>query len=135
MPHEYLELVRQPHQTVNPLLAFLGIEVTEITTERAVLHLPIKPEFLQGADVVAGGILATLLDETMAHAVLGGTPTGTRTATIDMNISYLRPVGAEAIVICEARVIQRGKRIIFVEGTARVNEREVARSTASFLPV
>ncbi len=135
MPHAYLEQVRQKDQTINPLLAFLGIEVDEIKPDNAVLRLPAKPELLQGAGVVAGGILATLLDETMAHAVLGGNPQGKRTATVDMNASYLRPVQPNTDLVCKARVVKRGSRIIFAEASVLGEGREVARATASFLPI
>jgi len=135
MPHAYLEQVRQKNQTINPLLAFLGIEVDEIEADRAILRLAAKPELLQGAGVVAGGILATLLDETMAHAVLGGNPQGKRTATVDMSVSYLRPVHPNTDLVCEARVVKRGNRVIFAEGSALAEGHEVARATASFLPI
>nr|WP_321259759.1 PaaI family thioesterase [uncultured Pseudodesulfovibrio sp.] len=135
MPHAYLEQVRQKNQTINPLLAFLGIEVDEIKPDNAILRLPAKPELLQGAGVVAGGILATLLDETMAHAVLGGNPQGKRTATVDMNVSYLRPVQPHTDLVCKARVVKRGSRILFTEASVQADGRDVARATASFLPI
>jgi len=135
MPQSYLEKVRETDQTVNPLFAFLGVEVVEIATDRAVLSLPVKPELTQGAGVTAGGILATLLDETMAHAVLAGNNPGELTTTVDMNVSYYRPVNEDATLICEARVTKRGKRVVFVEAIARNNGHEAARATASFLIV
>ena len=54
---EYLNKVRKPNQTVNPLFAFLGVEVESISAGKAVIRLPLRKEFLQGAGVVAGGIL------------------------------------------------------------------------------
>lgn len=135
MPQEYLKKVHAPDQAVNPLFAFLGVEVVEITSDRAVLCLSIKPELVQGAGFAAGGILAALLDETMAHAVLGGNPPGQLTSTVDMNVSFLRPVNKHAELVCEARVTKRGKRIVFTEAVVRSGGHEVARATASFLMV
>jgi len=133
MPHNYLEQVRQPGQTVNPLFAFLGVSILEIEPDRAVLRLPVRPELIQGGGVVAGGILASLLDETMAHAVLAGNPTGQITATIDMSVTYLRSVGRKAVLDCEARVVKRGSRVVFAEAVILDNEKEAARATASFI--
>ena len=135
MPQNYLEQVCEKEQTVNPLFNFLGVKVVEIATDRAVLRLPVKPEFIQGGGLAAGGILATLLDETMAHAVLAGNRPGDHTATVDMSISYFRPVNKHADLVCEARVTKRGKRVVFVEGVVRNNGHEAARATASFLIV
>ena len=133
MPKQYLEAVKRPDQSVNPLFAFLGLEVITLDPDRAVLRLPCRPELIQGAGMVAGGVLATLLDETMAHAVLAGNRPGERTTTIDMSVSYLRPVNVGDTLECEAEVKKRGGRVIFVEACARVASKEVARATASFL--
>jgi uncharacterized protein (TIGR00369 family) len=133
MPQSYLDAVRLPGQTVNNLFAFLGIVVDTIEPDRAVLRLPFRPELTQGAGVVAGGVLATLLDETMAHAVLGGNEPGQRTTTVDLSVSYLRTVRPDSDLCCEARVVKRGNRVLFVEATASSDDREVARGTASFL--
>jgi len=135
MPQSYLENVRKEDQTVNPLFAFLGVEVVEIAADRAVLSLPVKAELIQGSGVAAGGILATLLDETMAHAVLAGNKPGEHTATVNLNVSYSRPVNAYATLVCEARVTKRGRRVVFVEAVVRSNGHEAARATASFLIV
>jgi uncharacterized protein (TIGR00369 family) len=133
MPKDYLDAVRQAGQTVNPLFAFLGMVVETIEPDRAVLRLPFRPELIQGGGVVAGGVLAVLLDETMAHAVLGGNKPGHKTTTVNLSVSYLRPAGSGADLTCEARVVKRGGRVLFVEAEARSGDVEAARATASFL--
>ncbi|ADU61178.1 MAG: PaaI family thioesterase [Pseudodesulfovibrio sp.] len=145
MPRNYLEKVCCPDQKVNPLFAFLGIEVEALQPERARLRLHAKPDMIQGAGMVAGGVLATLLDEAMAHAVLAGNAPREKTTTVDMNVSYLRPVAVDTVLICEARVIKRGKRVAFAEAVIRdlgsnlENQagpgQEAARATATFLMV
>ena len=109
----YLNEVRKSNQTVNPLFQYLGIIVEHISPENAVLRLPIKHEFFQGAGVVDGGILATIADEAMAHAVLANLDEGQSTATIEMNIRYLRPM-KEGEICANARIIKKGRRIITV---------------------
>lgn len=135
MPHAYLDEVQRTDQTVNPLFAFLGMEMLEIGPDRATFRLAIKPELIQGGGMAAGGILATLLDETMAHAVLAGNKKGQYTTTVDMNVCYYRPVNKSDTLICQARVNKRGKRMVFVEAVAQNNEHEAARATATFLLV
>ena len=133
MPIEYLKKVRQAGQTVNPLFDFLGVEIEDIGPDRAVLRLSVKPQLIQGAGMAAGGVLASLLDETMAHAVLAGNRPGELTTTVDMNVSYLRPVNKGASLVCEARVIKRGSRVVFAEAVLRSDGFEAARATATFL--
>jgi acyl-coenzyme A thioesterase PaaI-like protein len=48
-------------------------------------------------------------------------------------VSYLRPAGSGADLTCEARVVKRGGRVLFVEAEARSGDVEAARATASFL--
>jgi len=142
MTRKYLEKVCCPDQRVNPLFSFLGIEVEALMPERAMLRLRARPELVQGAGMIAGGILATLLDEAMAHAVLAGNAPREKTTTVDMHVSYLRPVEEGAILECEARVAKRGRRVVFAEAVLRdlgPDEsgpgQEAARAAATFLLV
>lgn len=135
MPRKYLDAVRRVDQLVNPLFIFLGVEVVEIEPDRSILRLTVRPELTQGAGMAAGGVLALILDEAMAHAVLGGNEAGSLTTTVDLNVSYLRPVNPHAVLTCEARVVKRGSRVVFTEASVRTEDLEVARATASFLLV
>jgi len=114
MPAAYLEAVLKPGQAVNPLFAFLGISVVEIGPERVVLHLPFRPEFIQGAGAVAGGIVAALADEAMAHVVLANLGTEEKTATIEMTMRYFRPVLSSGLS-ATATLVNKGRRIISAE--------------------
>ncbi|MFP5221901.1 MAG: PaaI family thioesterase [Acidobacteriota bacterium] len=114
MPGNYLEAVRKAGQAVNPLFAFLGMVVVEIGPERAVLDLPFRQEFLQGAGAVAGGIIAALADEAMAHVVLANLGQAEKTATIEMTMRYFRPVLSNGL-IATATLVNKGRRIISAE--------------------
>lgn len=135
----YLEAVARPGQTVNNLFGFLGVVVEELAPGQARLSLPLRPEFLQGAGMVAGGVLATLLDETMAHAVLPALPEGQAATTVELGVRYLSAVGPKDLggppLVCLARVVRQGKRIAFVEAGVSLAGRDIARADASFLMV
>lgn len=146
MTRAYLEKVCCPDQTVNPLFSLLGIRVEALQPERAMLRMRAGCDHVQGAGMIAGGIMATLLDEAMAHAVLAGNEPRRKTTTVDMNVSYLHPVEEGAELLCEARVIKRGKRVAFAEAVLRDlgpdgadngpgQGRESARATATFLVI
>ena len=136
MPSSYLEAVRQPGQTVNPLFAFLGIILVEAGPDRAVLDLPIKPEFFQGAAVVAGGIISALADEAMAHLVLANLGPDKRTATIEMAVRYFRPVRLSFPdrLRAEATLANLGRRIVSTEARVIAPENKVvAKASGSFI--
>lgn len=133
MLEDYLMSVREPEQRVNPLFTLLEIHVDEIGPDHATLSMAATPELMQGAGQLAGGILATLLDEAMAHAVLGGNVDGNVTTTVDMNVRYYRPVNKGDSLTCSARVTRRGSRVVFAEAVIHNADLECAAATATFL--
>jgi uncharacterized protein (TIGR00369 family) len=74
-----------------------------------------KPEFVNPAGLIQGGILSAMLDDTMGPAVFVKTNGRLYTATISMNISFLAPAIVGPI-IGEATVVQLGKTVAFMEG-------------------
>lgn len=132
MPAKYLDAVRQPGQTVNPLFAFLGVDIKEAGPDRAVLELPFRPEFIQGAGAVAGGVVAALADEAMAHVVLANLAAGQKTATVEMTVRYFRPV-LESGLTAVAVLVNKGRRIISAEALVTdAKNRQVAKAGGSF---
>lgn len=90
-----------------------------------------RPEFLNPAGSIQGGFLAAMLDDTMGPAVFAATNGALYTATIDMNVSYLRPAKVGPL-FGEGQVVRLGKTVAFVEGRLLDNEGAVvARATSS----
>ncbi len=111
---DYLKKVSEQGQTVNNLFNTLGVKVEYVDAERCVLRMAVKPGILQGAQMVSGGVLATLADEAMAHCVIGGLKPGQTTATIEMNIRYLR--GAkDGELVATAKIVRRGRSVVVAE--------------------
>jgi len=79
--------------------------------------------------------MALLLDEAMAHAVLGGNPGDAVCTTVDMNVSYYRPLNLGDRLDCEAKVLKRGSRIVFTEAVITANGKQAAKATDSFMVV
>ena len=131
---EYLKQVQKQGQTVNPLFKFLEVAVESITAQEAVLRLVVKKEFIQGAGVLAGGLVATLLDEAMAHVAIVSIDPARSTATSDINVRYLKPVRAGETIRGRAWVLKAGRRVVSVEAEAR-NEKDelVAKASATFI--
>ncbi len=94
----------------------LGIALCAKLLERKdnALRVAFEPgrEFLQGNDVVQGGIVATMLDMTAAFAVLATLPDGHTAATASMTVSYLAAVRPGPL-LATALVERTGRRLIF----------------------
>ncbi len=80
--------------------------------------------------IAHGGIVTTLLDEAMAHAIIAG---GFRAVTARMELSFKRPllIGSRAVVVGKVDV-QRGK-LIKAAAEIRQEDRLVAKAVADFL--
>lgn len=132
----YLEEVCKCDQCVNPLFTFLGVVIEHVDKDRAVLRLPPNSNVIQGAGIVAGGILATMLDEAMAHAAIARCEAceGRQVATTNLEVRFFRPARAEDEITATARVIKAGGRVLFLEADA-VNQagQPLARGSATFL--
>lgn len=90
-----------------------------------------RPEFLNPAGVIQGGILAAMLDDTMGPAMFIMAEGRVFTPTIEMHVSFLAPARLGPLV-GEGQVIQGGKSIAFLEGKLMdAAGIVVARATAS----
>jgi uncharacterized protein (TIGR00369 family) len=129
----YLKKVQQPGQNVNPLFASLGVVVEKLSPESVVLRLPFRTDFIQGGGMIAGGIIATLADEAMAHAALANLDPGETTATIEMNIRYFKGC-ASGDITATATLIKKGRRVITLQAEiVNANNQSVAQTGASFM--
>jgi uncharacterized protein (TIGR00369 family) len=94
-----------------------------------------RPEFLNPAGRVQGGILAAMLDDTMGPAVLVKSGGALYPSTINMNITFLSAAQPGPLV-CEGEVLRLGKTVGFVEGRLTdVDGRLLVRTTASVMLV
>lgn len=125
---EYFDKVREPGQEINPVLKFLGIGIEEISNDKAVLSATVRPEFLHAGGFAAGGIIGTLADEAMGHLSAYVMEEEKGTATIEMNIRYLKTVKSGKIK-AEARIVKMGRKVITVQAEVK-DENNVILATA-----
>ena len=111
MPHKYLTAVQAEDQKVNPLFRFLKARLVHAQNGEAAIILPVGEHLMQGGGLTAGGVVATLADEAMAHAVMSLLKEGERCVTAEMNIRYLRASSAAttASITAKAHTLKRGK--------------------------
>jgi len=122
---EYLKKVCGRDQTVNQIFRFLDCTVEKAEEGKAVLSMPIRSCLYQGGGLVAGGVLATLADECMAHAAIS--LRHDTVVTLEMNVRYIRsprPVEG-SVLVAKASVVKGGKSIIVTEASVYDDKGEV----------
>jgi len=102
-----------------PFLSGLGIRFERYEPDRAAIRLPFRDDLTNDGTYYHGGVVAAVMDTTGAAAAWSNHDfdKGARASTVAMSIQY---VGAckRSDLLCEARVVRRGKELTFTEITA-----------------
>lgn len=99
-----------------PFQKLLGIEIVEVSADKAVVRLPFRPDLAGGGNAFHGGAVSSLLDLTGALAAWSGhdPAKGMKAATVSLTTNYLSAALGKNIV-ATARAVKRGKELIFCE--------------------
>jgi uncharacterized protein (TIGR00369 family) len=114
---ETMQVMLQGQVPPPPVLELLGLRLVEVEEGRCVFELTPGEHLYNSALTVTGGILCTLLDAAMTHAVHTTLPAGTGYTTAEIKVNFIRPVMAETGTLRgEGRVIHVGRRLATAEG-------------------
>jgi uncharacterized protein (TIGR00369 family) len=91
----------------------LGIELDDIGRGTATLGPTVRKELTQNHGVVHGGAIASLIDTATAFAIISLLAPKERVTTVDLTISYLRPL-TDGRITAVAKVVRAGRRLFVV---------------------
>lgn len=103
-----------------PFFKLLGIEVVDVRPSFSKLRLSWRPDLNQPAGILHGGVIASVIDTGIAHALLMTdmfrelSARGGHMVSVDLRVKYFRPVSSGAIV-CESTIPRLGRRIIHAQ--------------------
>ena len=105
------------HIPMPPVARLLGWRLIDARPQDGWIKMAFdgKQDFCNPAGFIQGGILSSMLDDTMGPAVFVMTDGKLFTTTITMTVNFLAPAKPGPIT-GEATVTQLGKTIAFVEG-------------------
>lgn len=114
----------------------LGIEVTRFEKgySQAVVKITESILGLPGGSAhtgVHGGIIATLVDVGMSAALVSQLEDNELARTVQLQINYLS-AAQSGVLICESKIIQKGRRIATVESEVFNDGNIVAKSTGTY---
>lgn len=97
-----------------PYWRTLGLELKEVTPGRAVFEAETRPDLMQNAAVVHGGVLASIADSACAVAGMSKVFPENYATTINLQLAYLKPL-VEGRFRAEGACVKAGKTILFCE--------------------
>jgi uncharacterized protein (TIGR00369 family) len=113
-----------------PYAHLLGIELDDIGKGAATLGLDVRKELTQNHGVVHGGAIASLIDTAMAFAIITLLAPREKVTTVDLTISYLRPL-TKGRITAAARVLRAGRRLFVVSAEVLDAEGKLASTALS----
>lgn len=129
----YLKKLQAGQKGINPFLDYLEITLVELKDGYARFRMPVRPEYLQGAKAMQGGLIVALADETIAHAMMTRLSPEEGLTTIELKSNFLAGV-SDGELTAEATVFKKGQSLVIGDCLVTDNkEKNVCRVSATFL--
>ena len=118
---------------INPFLDYLGITLVDLKDGYARFKMPVRPEYLQGAKAMQGGLIVALADETIAHAMMTQLSPEEGLTTIELKSNFLAGV-SDGELIATATVFKKGQSLVIGDCLVTDDrEKNICRVSATFL--
>jgi uncharacterized protein (TIGR00369 family) len=115
-----------------PISGLMGFAVTSVSEGEVFFTCTPDESAYNPIGVVHGGLVCTLLDSVAGCAVQSTLPAGTGYTSLEIKVSYLRPVTAESgELTARGWVTRRGRRATFAEGEVRTADGKVVATASS----
>jgi len=108
----------------------LGIQLEGAQRGMATMSFEVTENLKQNNNVVHGGAIASLIDTATAFAIIPLLKEGETASTIELSISYLRPLIAGKVT-CSALVRREGKRLIALSADVLDSDGNLAATSLS----
>ncbi len=105
-----MNLLESVQQILQPLFpGVLGIELAEVSPERVVASMLVRPDLCTTGEVLHGGAIMAFADTLGAVATFANLPQGVRTTTIESKTNFLGAAPAGTRVTGECTPFHRGR--------------------------
>jgi uncharacterized protein (TIGR00369 family) len=97
-------------EVLNPLFpGLMGIQLMEVTPERVVATMEVRPDLCTTGKVLHGGAIMAFADTLGAVGTIANLPKDTRTTTIESKTNFLRAAPEGTRITGECTAFHRGK--------------------------
>ncbi len=127
-----LQAVRDGQLPGPPIAALMGFGLCAVEEGDVVFSCTPEESAYNPIGVVHGGLVCTLLDSVCGCAVQSTLPLGTGYTSLEIKVSYLRPVHAHSgELTAHGWVTRRGRRASFAEGDVRTADGKLVATATS----
>ncbi|WP_206446671.1 PaaI family thioesterase [Agrococcus sp. KRD186] len=117
-----------------PIADRMGFTLESVDPGTAVFRCTPDESHANPIGAIHGGLVCTLLDSALGCAAHTTLPAGTGYTSIELKVSYLRPVRAGDELTCTGTVVKPGRRVVFAEGEVTdASGRVVATASGTLL--
>ncbi|MBN1363979.1 MAG: PaaI family thioesterase [Syntrophaceae bacterium] len=107
--------------------------MVELKNGYARFRMPVRPEYLQGAKVMQGGLIVALADEAIAHAMMTQLKPEEGLTTIELKSNFLAGI-SEGELIASATVFKKGRSLVIGDCLVTDSQgKNICRVSATFL--
>lgn len=128
---EFLEALRDGRLPPPPIAALVGMNPISVAAGDVVFSCRPDESVYNPIGVVHGGLVCILLDTVAACAVHSTLPLGVGYTSVEIKVSYLRPVRAGVELVAHGWVTKPGRRVAFAEADVRDAEGVVLATASS----
>ena len=112
----------------------LGMDFSIQSPGNVEYKLNVKEEHLATPVSAHGGVISALLDATLGVGALSAVCEEEKVvSTIEMKVSFLRPVLLGDVLLATSEIIKKGNRILFAEATIRNQKDQIVAKASGTL--
>lgn len=93
-----------------PFNCLIGVEVVDVHEDGVTIRCALRPELMNGAGMLHGGVTATLVDAVVGIAIFRHFGGRRRMATTELKLNYLRPISNGA-ALARAKILRTGQHL------------------------
>jgi len=121
----------QYHEARNPFADHVGFSMEPAVPGESTARLQIQPQHLNPNGVLHGAVLYAMADTGMGAAVFPTLAPGELCATIEIKMTYFKAL-VRGDVVCRTVLVNRGKRVAYLESSAFAGEVLLAKATGTY---
>lgn len=115
-----------------PLISQLGAAIVSYGDGWAVAEWTPTLDACNPGGTVQAGVQAILLDAAMNFAIATRLPAGTRTATLEIKVSTMRPVPSAQLLAVRGEAVRVGRSVAFAQGWIQQDGEILSHCTSTF---